>query len=52
MDFPIKVMVMVMIALISFIVIAALIGGWGSNTNSMLDGLFSFFSQLFGGPAP
>jgi len=49
MEFPIKVMVIVMICLIAFIMLAALMGGWGSNTNSMIEGLFSFFSSLFGG---
>lgn len=50
MEFPIRVMVIVMIAMISFLIIAALIGGWGSKTNSVLDGLFGFFGELFSNP--
>jgi len=53
MEFPIKVMVIVMICLIAFIMLAALMGVWGSNTNSLIEGLFRFFISLFGGgPGP
>ena len=52
MEFPIKVMVIVMISLIVFLVLAALIGGWGSQTSSFLEGLFNFFRDFFGGGAP
>jgi len=52
MDFPIKIMVIVMICLITFLMIAALMGGWGSQTSNFLEGLFSFFASLFGGGAP
>ena len=42
-------MIIIMICLITFVIIAALMGGWGSKTSSLLEALFDFFSGNFGG---
>ena len=44
-----KVMVVVMICVITFIILASLMGGWGRTTNSFIDALFNFFTGSFGG---
>ncbi len=49
MEFPLKVIIVVMLCLIAFLIFASLMGGWGSQTNSMVEGLFNFFHGLFGG---
>ena len=51
MEFPIKIMVIVMICLITFLILASVMGGWGSQTSNFLEGLFNFFAGLFGGGA-
>jgi len=48
MEFPIKVMIIVMIAFISFLLIAALMGGWGSQTSDFITALFQFFQGIIG----
>ncbi|MBI4019969.1 MAG: hypothetical protein HY367_01445 [Candidatus Aenigmarchaeota archaeon] len=45
MDFAIKVLVIIALAMIGFVVFASIIGGFGVRTGSMLDGLINFFNE-------
>jgi len=52
MDFPIKVLIIVMLAMVAFFIIVAMMGGWGTQTSSMWEAIVRFFNALFGGGTP
>jgi hypothetical protein len=49
MEFSIRLLVVIVIALILFVVIVSLATNFGTQSNSAIDGLFSFFNNLLSG---
>jgi hypothetical protein len=48
MEFPIKIVVIMVICLITVLMIVVMIGGWNQQSGSWIDKLFGIFN-IFGG---
>jgi hypothetical protein len=48
MEYPIRVVVIVIMCLIAALIIAMLLGAFGSQTNNIMGGFFDFFKNILG----
>jgi len=52
MEFPLRIVVIVIVLVIVALIILSLFGVFGERSNWLIEGIFGFFNNLFGGQAP
>jgi hypothetical protein len=52
MELPIRIIVIVIVLLVAALIILALFGVFGERSNWLIEGIFAFFNNLFGGQPP
>ena len=52
MELPIRIVIIVVVLLIAALIILSLFGVFGERSNWLIEGIFKFFENLFGGGAP
>ncbi len=52
MEYSIKMLAVIVVVLIVLVVCIALITGWGTQSNSAIEGLMDFFNNILSGKQP
>lgn len=52
MEYTIRIVVVVVVLVIVAVIILSLFGVFGERSNWIMEGIFGFFNDLFGGKAP
>lgn len=52
MELPIRIIVIIVVLLVVALIILSVIGVFGERSNWLMEGIFSFFNNLFGGKTP
>ncbi len=52
MEFPIRVVIVIAVLLVAVVIILSLFGIFGERSNWLIEGIFKFFENLFGGGLP
>ncbi len=52
MELPIRLVIVIVVLVVVALVVLSLIGLFGERSNWMIEGIFGFFDNLFGGSAP
>ncbi len=46
MEFPMKIVVVMLLMIVTLVILLALSGAWSGKSNDMLQGIFNFFKDL------
>ncbi len=52
MEFPIRVVIVIVVLLVAALIILSIFGVFGERSNWLIEGIFKFFENLFGGGQP